>query len=237
MARTRTRTRAQSNAAEARRENRRKLRMIADWSANGVQTASVPSGLATTPTGVQGAGPTAPSSLADIPARYKFSKADTKAWAQALLSGDVSTLKALADKYKVPNEAGSIPIIGGVVSAAGDVRDFLGNVPQYLKIAAGGLGLIITGLALVYVAGRNTPITKAASAVATATPVGRVRKAASSVATGRKALVRERRDRKFYQTAYENTGEAREGARAARRTKVLPRHEGVVKGSGKAYRK
>lgn len=119
----------------------------------------------------------------------------------------------------------------------GGVENFLEDLPQYLKIAAGGLGLIVTGLALVYVAGRNTPVGQAASVATNAVPVKRAAKAAGSVASGRKALAGERRERKFYQTAYENTEEAKAGAAEVRKKKVLPRHEGVVKGSGKAYKR
>jgi hypothetical protein len=78
-------------------------------------------------------------------------------------------------------KAGVGQIGKGLTGWVGDLfRAFL----PILKIGAGGAGLIVTGLALVYVAGRNTPAVGAAkTAVKVATPVGR----AASMATGGRA--------------------------------------------------
>lgn len=87
--------------------------------------------------------------------------------------------------------AGGPVALGGVVGTSGTattgafadnpVTRFVELVPTYLKIAGGGLIVMISGLALVYVAGRNTaPVQAAKTAAKVATPVGR----AASVAAG-----------------------------------------------------
>jgi hypothetical protein len=83
---------------------------------------------------------------------------------------------------------GSIPAVNAAGTAIGGATSFLVSLPAYLKITAGGLIVGVSGLALVYVAGRNTPPVQAAKTAAkVATPVGRV---ASTAAGATKTGVR-----------------------------------------------
>ena len=93
-----------------------------------------------------------------------------------------------------------------------------------LKITAGGLVVGVSGLALVYVAGRNTTPVQAAKMAANpvkgvARTPGKVAGAARKARTG----TAERRDAKFYKAAYKGTQEYKVGTAEARSTKVLPR--------------
>jgi hypothetical protein len=91
---------------------------------------------------------------------------------------------------------------------------FAGLMP-ILKIGAGGVGLVVTGLALVYVAGRNTaPVAAVKTVAKVATPAGRV---ASKVAGSTQAGVRRSEARGVKQRAKTNVrarerSEARSGA-------------------------
>jgi len=65
-------------------------------------------------------------------------------------------------------------VAGGVLGGlTGWVGDLLGGLLPLLKIAAGGAGLLICAIALVYVAGRNTPPVQAARQAAQLVPAGR----------------------------------------------------------------
>lgn len=70
----------------------------------------------------------------------------------------------------------------------GFLADFVSKLPAYFKIGAGGLGLMVSGLALVYVAGRNTaPVAAAKTAATVVTPVGKAAGAVSAATEGGEA--------------------------------------------------
>jgi hypothetical protein len=101
---------------------------------------------------------------------------------------------------------------GGVVGAA---ERFTTVLPTYLKIAAGGIIVTVSGLALVYVAGRNTaPVQAAKTAAKVATPVG---KAASAAAGATRTGVKVSEARGVKKRARENvrTRERQEARSAA----------------------
>lgn len=68
----------------------------------------------------------------------------------------------------------------------GIIEKIIAGILPILKIGAGGIGVIVTGLALVYVAGRNTPVPGAAkAAVKVANPAaGAISKAAKTSERG-----------------------------------------------------
>lgn len=104
----------------------------------------------------------------------------------------------------------------------GGISDFITKkLPAYFKIGAGGLGLIVSGLALVYVAGRNTAPAQAAKAVgSTVAPVGKVaNKVAAKTETGqaraiaRKTRTSERTERARSRVVTEGSGKVRVSSR------------------------
>lgn len=103
----------------------------------------------------------------------------------------------------------------------GIVEKIFGALAPYLKIAAGGLGLLIVGAALVYVAGRTQPVRKVTGAVAGGTAP--IREAISA----RRETREPRREAAFWKTAYEATEEGKEAIGAAGSRKVLPRPKGL----------
>lgn len=103
----------------------------------------------------------------------------------------------------------------------GIVEKIFGALAPYLKIAAGGLGLLVVGAALVYVAGRTQPVRKVGGAVAGGTAP--VRRAIS----GRIETREPRREAAFWKTAYKGTEEGREAMSRTRAQKVLPRPKGL----------
>lgn len=98
------------------------------------------------------------------------------------------------------NSAGQTVTLGSTIGTSGDattgafadnpVTRFVQLVPVYLKIAGGGLIVAISGLALVYVAGRNTVPVQAAKTAASVVPAGRAVKAAGKAAGATKTGVR-----------------------------------------------
>jgi hypothetical protein len=124
--------------------------------------------------------------------------------------------------------------VGVSTQAAKDAAGGVGSgivkaVAPWLKIGAGGFVVIVSGLALVYVAGRNTaPVAAAKTAVKVATPGGQAVRSVARKAKGAPKARAKRKDTDFYKAAYANTAEAKAGTSAARRSKVLPRHAGVA---------
>jgi hypothetical protein len=134
------------------------------------------------------------------------------------------------------NPLGLIPTPGSIVG--GWVGDVFKGLRPILKIGAGGVIMLVTGGALVYVAGRNTGAVQATRLVARAVPGGRTvlkaspkgsgrAPAGSSAqrAPGRPDLAREREDtrRARADTARSNADAARAKARSARDQAVVDR--------------
>lgn len=133
------------------------------------------------------------------------------------------------------NPFGLIPTPGSIVG--GWVGDVFKGLRPILKIGAGGMIMLVTGGALVYVAGRNTGAAQATRLVARAVPGGSTvvraskgsgrasARSSASRAPGRPDLAREREDtrRARADTAQSKAAEARARARSARDQAVVDR--------------
>ncbi len=150
----------------------------------------------------------------------------------------VSLAAAIADAILAPHGVGVGDVAGiaghyvahpgqGVAvttkAASGLATGWLKDLLPVLKIAAGGAGLIVSGIALVYVAGRNTPVGRAA--------VGAVPVAGKVVNTLNKAAP-ERAQARSYAKA-ERASQRSERARSrvetsGRRVRVTSRKSGAA---------
>jgi hypothetical protein len=155
------------------------------------------------------------------PTPTKLSPDQVTVLLQACLGGDQKACQALTGAgYNVTGQGG---LVGDIAGIPGKVASgVFGEIVPYLKVAAGGLIVIVSGLALVYVAGRNQA-PKIAGAVAGPAKLGVA--AASKVAPERQEARREARRL----AASERTARARSRATVSSRgrSKVLSRREGA----------
>ncbi len=155
---------------------------------------------------------------AALKADPKLSPATARAYATAVAAVIGPALKAGVTKAVNP------PVPG-----AGIVGQIIAAMIPILKIAAGGTGLLVTGIALVYVAGRQTPAGKAITgAVGAVTPVGRgarvIARAAAPERAQARQIAREQRSRLRTERARSRVVTSTGGKRE--RVRITSRSEG-----------
>lgn len=102
----------------------------------------------------------------------------------------------------------------GIHNLPSDPFGWIGKLAPYFKIAAGGLGLMVSGVTLVFIVGRKTPVAGVAAAVAGG-PAGAAARAATAPATERRGALRS-------EVRAQRAKGAREEARSRVETRVSP---------------